>query len=130
MKYKYAGQHPITASYSGDLKNAPSTSPTMTEGIYYASGTKVSSSGSPSVVGQAVTFTAKVSQKQGANIPDGELVTFYDRSVEIGTGTTTNGIATFTTSSLKVGTHVIKAVYAGDTRIMSSHGQVKQIVKP
>ena len=130
LKYKYAGQHPITAYYSGDLNNAPSTSPTVTEGIFYASGTKVSTSGSPSVAGQAVTFTARVSQKQGANIPDGELVTFYDKSTQIGTGTTTNGIATFTTSALSVGTHLIKAVYAGDNRIMSSYGRVKQIVKP
>jgi hypothetical protein len=128
MKYKSPGQHQIAASYSGDLQNGASSSPTLTEGIYYASGTKVSTSGSPSVVGQAVTFTAIVSSKQG--IPDGELITFYDGSAEIGTGTTTDGSATFTTSALSVGTHFIKAVYAGDMRIMSSYRHVKQIVKP
>src|SRR5208282_2656678 len=107
-KYKTAGVHSITAAYSGDLNNVGSMSSTLTEDIYDSTKMVVTTSGSPSMVGQPVTFTATVTPTQGA-IPDGELVTFYNYKAEIGTGTTASGVATFTTSSLKAGTHHIKA---------------------
>jgi RHS repeat-associated protein len=89
--------------------------------------TKVASSGSPSFVGQSVTFTATVTAT-GGSIPNGETVTFDDGTVVIGTGTTSSGVATFTTSSLVAKTHTIKAVYAGDTQFKTSSGTVKQVV--
>ena len=66
--------------------------------------TTVASSGTPSFVAQPVTFTAIVTSSYGA-IPDGELVTFFDDpdhtvKTEIGTGTTTGGVATCTTLRL------------------------------
>jgi Bacterial Ig-like domain (group 3)/FG-GAP repeat len=90
--------------------------------------TTVTSSGSPSFVGQAVTFMATVTSRYGA-IPDGELVTFYDDGVVIGTGLITGGIATSMTSSLTVKTHSIKAVYIGDANFKSSFGGLTQVVK-
>jgi len=66
--------------------------------------------------------------KHGA-IPDGELVTFYDGKTEMGTGTTVSGVATFTTSSLKPRTHIIKATYPGDDTFEPSAGSVKQVVE-
>ena len=42
----------------------------------------------------------------------------------LGTVTLTNGTASFTTSSLAVGTHSIKAVYAGDTNFKTSTSAV------
>jgi len=74
-----------------------------------------------------VTFTATVTSTHGA-IPDGELVTFYDGKLAIGTGTTAGGVATFTTSSLKAETHSIKATYAGDDTFEPSTGLVRQVV--
>ena len=44
------------------------------------------------------------------------------------TGHTTSGLATFRTSLLKVGTHSIRATYAGDTTFKPSSGAVKQVV--
>jgi Bacterial Ig-like domain (group 3)/FG-GAP-like repeat len=125
--YKGIGVHLITAAYSGDLHNDSSTSSTLTEDIQGASKTVLASSGSPSFIGQTVTFTATVTSKFG-NIPDGELVTFYDRATKIGTGPTANGMATLATSSLSANTHSIKAKYPGDAIFKLSSGTVRQIV--
>jgi hypothetical protein len=89
--------------------------------------TAVATSGSPSFVGQPVKFTASVTSVYGT-VPSGELVTFYDGHSAIGTGTTADGAAALTTSSLRAGTHEIKAVYAGDRTFAPSSGRVKQIV--
>jgi len=126
--YKKGGSHPITAAYSGDANNLGSTSVTLTEFIEtVVTKTAVTTSGSPSVVLQPVTFTATVTSAHGA-IPDGELVTFYDGTTAIGTGATASGAATFTTSSLTAKTHTIKATYAGDDTFEPSTGSVEQVV--
>ena len=126
--YTKAGYQAITATYSGDASNLGSTSATLMEYIdSVASKTVVTTSGSPSLDGQPVTFTATVTSTHGA-IPDGELVTFYDGKTAIGTGTTAGGIATFVTSSLKAETHTIKAASPGDETFEPSTGSVKQVV--
>ena len=83
----------------------------------------------PSVSGQAVTFTATIAPvSPGSGTPTGN-VTFDDGSTVLGTVTLNNGTASFTTSSLAVGTHSIKAVYAGDTNFKTSTSAVlKQVV--
>jgi Bacterial Ig-like domain (group 3)/FG-GAP-like repeat len=125
-----AGTHDIQASYlgnssfkssSGKVSEVVAAPPVVTE-------TKLSTSGSPSLVGQAVTFTARVTSRYGA-IPDGEVVTFGDGSTTMGTGTTTGGVATFTTSSLKARTHTIRGTYAGDGTFQTSWGAVAQVVE-
>jgi hypothetical protein len=121
------GIHSITATYSGDLHNAHSTSSTLTEDIQGASRTVVVSSGSPSFVGQSVTFTATVTSAFG-NIPDGELVTFYDGHTGLGSVALAGGTAAYTTASLSAKTHTIKATYAGDTMFKTSTGFVMQVV--
>ncbi len=128
-KYSTPGTHSITAAYSGDANNTGSVSATLVEQINkgFTSKTVLTTSGSPSFVGQPVTFTATVTSIHGA-IPNGGLVTFYDGSTEIGTGTTAGGVATFTTSSLVAKTHIIKATYAGDAIFEPSSGTVKQVV--
>ena len=73
--------------------------------------TTITSLANTSVYGQAVTFTAIV--RSGAGTPTG-TVTFNDGSTTLGIGTLSNGVATFTTSALAVGTHgSITAVYGG-----------------
>src|SRR6266403_5517724 len=74
-----------------------------------ATTTALSSSKDPSSFGQSVTFTAKVTGFS----PTG-TVTFFDGGMQIGTGTLAAGTATFTTSSLAVGSHSITAKYGGD----------------
>jgi hypothetical protein len=128
--YKSAGAHLITARYSGDANNVSSMSAVLEEAIgkpTFRLEITLATSGSPSLVGQSVTFTATVTSIFGA-IPDGELVTFYDGRTAIGSGTTAGGVATFTTSSLTATTHAIKAIYAGDAIFLPNSRTVKQVV--
>jgi hypothetical protein len=98
--------------------------------IPYPTHTAVTTSGSPSLLGQPVTFTATVSFAIGNAVPNGELVHFYDGPTQIGSGVTVNGVATFTTSSLKAGTHTIKGAYGGDASLEPSRSSVIQVVEP
>jgi uncharacterized repeat protein (TIGR03803 family) len=69
----------------------------------------LASSMNPSMLGQAVTFTATVTSSAGPP-PDGEIVVFQP----IGQAAMTGGVATYTTSRLAVGTTNIHALYNGD----------------
>jgi hypothetical protein len=91
--------------------------------------TTLSSSPNPSVHGQAVTFTAVVSSGAGTP-PNGETVSFMKGKVVLGTGTLSDGSATFMTSTLPVGTNSITAVYGGDANFGGSTSNVvKQVVE-
>ena len=127
IKYKTNGVHTVTATYSGDSNNTTSTSAPLTEDVQGKTETQVTTSGSPSLEGQAVTFTATVTPKYGA-VPNGELVTFLDGRRVLGSVPLSGGTAAFTTSSLSVKTHIIKAVYAGDAISKTSSGRVTQVV--
>jgi probable HAF family extracellular repeat protein len=90
----------------------------------------LASSQNPSRAGQSVTFTASVSAIVGLP-PDGEQVTFKDGSKVIGTGTLLSGSASVTTSSLKVGTRSIIAIYAGDVNYdANKSAKLPQVVNP
>ena len=122
--------HSITVVYGGDTNFLTSTSSILTQNVKQATTTSsVSSSANPSVSGQAVTFTATIDPvSPGSGTPTGN-VTFDDGSTVLGTVTLTSWTASFTTSSLALGTHSIKAVYAGDTNFKASTSAVlKQVV--
>src|SRR5262249_44345305 len=97
---------------SGALTQAVSNPITVSPA---ATTTSVTTSGSPSVFGQSVTFTATVGvTAPGAGAPTG-TVPFMDGGNTVGTGTLDgSGMATFATTALSVGTHTITAAYAGD----------------
>jgi YD repeat-containing protein len=123
------GAHSVVATYNGNTYYTSSTSApltqTVTQGI---STTTLTSSPDPSVFGQAVTLTATVS---GPAAPTG-VVDFYDGTYLLATHYLTgseNGVTTFTTTALGVGTHVLTAVYLGDSNLQgSSSGSVSQVV--
>jgi len=128
--YKKGGVHAMMAVYSGDANNAGSTSATLMEYVAsYASETKLTSSGSPSYVGQPVTFTATVTSKHGV-IPDGELVTFYRwKTHQLASVALVGGVATYTTSFSTPWRYAIKAVYPGDAEFAPSVGSMVQTVQ-
>jgi hypothetical protein len=80
-----------------------------------ATTTALSSSKNPSSFAQLVTFTARVTGFS----PTG-TVTFIDGGMQIGAGTLAAGTATFTTTSLAVGSHSITAKYGGDPNNVAS----------
>src|SRR5262245_46244321 len=71
--------------------------------------TAISSSQNPSSFGQPVQFAVKVTGLS----PTGS-VTLFDGGTQIGTGTLAAGTASFTISSLAVGSHSLTAQYSGD----------------
>jgi len=129
------GSHSITASYGGDTNFTGSTSALLTQTVNKASTTTtVASSANPSVFGQSVTFTATVAPvAPGAGSPSG-AVNFLDGTITIGSGTLSASspfVATFTTSSLAVGSHSITASYAGNSNFSgSTSATLTQTVNP
>ncbi|MBZ5656603.1 MAG: Ig-like domain repeat protein [Acidobacteriia bacterium] len=126
-KYTSNGVHSITATYEPDANNIGSTSAPVTEYVRGPSKTTLTTSGSPTIVGQSVTFTATVTSLYG-KIPDGELVTFYDGTTTLGSVALAAGKAAYTTSFLLGKTHTIKVTYGGDTIFKPSTGSLKQVV--
>jgi hypothetical protein len=115
--YRVHGLHALAAIYSGDLHNSASTSATLNEYIGtfpVPSRTTLTTSGSPSLTGQAVAFTATVAllDPSYGPIPSGESVTFYDGTNILGSRTLLNGTAAYSTPSLSAKTHTIKATTA------------------
>jgi hypothetical protein len=114
------GTHPITAVYAGTIDFNAVTSPVLNQVIQavpLASMVTLTSSVNPSLVGQPVTFTAT------ASVPgpfpfliQSGTMTFLDGATVIGTGAINRfGRATFTTSTLALGSHPITASYPGGT---------------
>lgn len=105
------GSHSITAVYSGDSNNAPSTSAAFVQTVTKASSAVSITSSAPSIsFGQSVTFTATVTGASPAGavqFKDG--VTNLDAPV-----TLINGLASLTTTALGQGSHSITATYSGD----------------
>jgi hypothetical protein len=113
------GAHSITAVYSGDANYLSSTSAVLMQTVKKAgSTTALVSSKNPSVFGAAVTFAATV-HSSTTGIPTGS-VTFKDGATVLGSRSLVAGKATFTTSTLAVGSHSITAVYGGSTNFTAS----------
>jgi CSLREA domain-containing protein len=122
------GHHPITATYSGDANHTGSTSNTVDQVVNQAdTAATLTSALNPSIVGQAVTFTATVAST--VDTPSGS-VQFYVDGAALGSPLAlSNGQASLSTLALAVGTHPITATYSGD---VNYHGgvsnQVDQVV--
>jgi hypothetical protein len=128
VKYKTPGPHQIVATYTGSSNIAGSYSAPRNQSVLGPTTTRITTSGSPSLGGQSVTFTATITSKYGA-IPNGETVTFYVNSTELGSAMTSSGVATLSTSSLSAGTHYVRATYAGDLDFATSSSKVEQVVE-
>ncbi len=95
-----------------------------------ATTTTLVSSANPSVRGQTVTFTATVAAAApGAGTPTGE-VTFYDGLTVLATVPLNSGTASLSTSSLRTGTHRIRAIYDGSSDFKTSQAVLSQVVRP
>jgi Bacterial Ig-like domain (group 3) len=122
--------HSITITYPGDTDFLAGTSSPLAQTVNKAATTTtLVSSLNPSNHGTAVTFTATITPAFGGAVTG--TVNFKDGSTIIGTGTVNAARkATFTTSTLTVGTHPITAVYPASTNLKSSFSTaVHQVVK-
>jgi MBG domain-containing protein/Big-like domain-containing protein/centrosomal CEP192-like protein/NHL repeat-containing protein len=88
--------------------------------------TAVATSGSPATFGTSVTFTATVTTTSG--VVSGS-VNFSDGSTLLGTGTlNASGIATFSTTTLAVGSHTITAAFQANTNFTASTATLTQVM--
>ena len=101
----------------------PATSGPFTATATTAETVSLVSTANPAVVGSSVTFTASVPRDATGT------VAFLDGSSILGNVTVANGLASFTTSSLTGGNHVIATVYSGDSSYSgSTSGMVNELV--
>jgi sugar lactone lactonase YvrE len=113
-----------SSSYTADY-NSSSACQSFTVINTQPTTTTLASNINPVFLSNSVTFTATVTPSSGAIVPTG-TVTFYDGSTAIGTGTLSasgsgaSAVASLTTTSLAAGSHVITAVYSGDTNSQGS----------
>jgi LPXTG-site transpeptidase (sortase) family protein len=124
VTYAGTGSHSITAVYGGDANFTTSTSAPLTQTVNAGNtGTALTSSVNPSVVGQNVTYTATVTASPpGAGTPTG-TVDFQDGGVSIagcGAQALVAGTATCTLTYAVAGSHTITAIYSGDTNFSTS----------
>jgi hypothetical protein len=121
------GMHSIVAAYGNDT-NGHSSSTSIDNGasplsqiVNEVTATAlVSSTGTtPSALGQSVTFTATVTTPNGGGVTPDQTVTFMNGTAVLGTPQTlpANGIVTYQTSTLPLGSNPITAVYSGDATI-------------
>jgi hypothetical protein len=121
--------HSITVSYGGDGNFTGSTSPALNQVVNKdPSKTTLNLSLNTSVYGQAVTFTATVAAlPPGAGTPSG-TVTFLDGTTPLYTANLSGGTATYSTTTLAVGSHSIVASYNGDGNFAVSASTGKAFV--
>ncbi len=113
------GTYPLTFTANNGINPQATQSFTLT--VNQASTTTaLTPSANPSVTGQSVTFTATVSGSSGTPTPTGS-VTFYANGTPLGSDTlNASGVATWSTSTLSVGSQTITADYGGDSNYAGS----------
>jgi hypothetical protein len=127
------GTHPLTAVYSGSSGFQSSTSNTVQLVVLGdATDATLTASPNPAAAGTSVTFTAPVANTIiPSGLPTG-TVTFLDGTTVLGQATLNgSGIATYSTSSLAIGTHPVTAAYSGATNMLASvSAAVEEVIVP
>ena len=121
------GSHTFTAAYSGNSNYAGSTSSNVPYTVNAVT-SLTSLTANPfagSISTQLVTLTATISPLTATGTVD-----FKDGSTTLNGSPVAivSGVATFTTSSLIVGSHTFTATYSGDSKFASSSGNLSYMV--
>jgi hypothetical protein len=110
------GTHTVTAQYGGDSLHDSSISPPISQVVDKAgTTTTLTSSSNPVKRGGTVTFTAAISAAAATG-----TVQFNDGAALLGIAAVSGGSASFSTSTLGGGKHLITAVYSGDDNFEGS----------
>jgi hypothetical protein len=107
------GSHTIDAQFTPNSSNVNGSSDSLTQGVFAVStATTLGSSVNPSVLGQSVTFTATVSAVAPSSaVPTGSVTFTVDGGGAVVVGLNGSGQASFTTSTLSLGSHDIDGAY-------------------
>jgi plastocyanin len=117
-----SGSRTATLVITDNAAGSPQTAALSGTGVgLRATATTISSAPNPSTYGQAVTFTATVTS---SGVTPSGTVTFSDGGTALGSSTLNgSGQASFTTSTLRAGSHSIVATYNGNGQFASSSSQ-------
>jgi photosystem II stability/assembly factor-like uncharacterized protein len=119
-----AGLHTLTVAAPGLLAQTADM-----EVSPVATATLLTSSASPAVFGQAVTFTATVQATGPPAAPPSGSVTFMSAGAVLAVVPLSGGQASFTTAALTPGAYDVTAAYGGDAACTpSASGPVGQVV--
>ncbi|WP_446742445.1 beta strand repeat-containing protein [Silvibacterium acidisoli] len=123
-----AGTVVVTASQAGNGTYAAATPISQTIAVAQAStATALTSSTASGNQGTAITFTATVTSSIKA-VPTG-TVQFLDGTSVLGSSQlNAQGVATYATSAISIGSHTIQAVYSGDANFSGSSGTFTQVI--
>jgi Big-like domain-containing protein/VCBS repeat protein len=122
-----ADPYPVIAIYRGDTNNLSSTSSVLNQTVLQTTSVAtLTSSLNPATVGQAITFTAKITSP--TVIPSGP-VTFKVGTTVLGTAQLSGGKAMFMTSTLPAGSTVVKVTYNGNSNVKGSSASITQTVQ-
>jgi autotransporter-associated beta strand protein len=125
------GNHSIVATYAGDSNFAGGPSNTVTQKVTATPTVVTVTSGlSPSISGQAVTFTTTVAPQSGTGTPTGTVQFSVDGVALLPTMNLVNGMASFTVAGarLPAGNHTVSVSYGGDPNFNNNVGSVTQVV--
>jgi sugar lactone lactonase YvrE len=114
-----AGALTLTATYAGNADYLASTSAAITLDVLTSTATSLTAALNPATFEQSVTLTATITPAPtGASLG---MVTFFNGGASIGTGApNASGVATFSASTLPVGTLSLTASYSGNTLFTAS----------
>jgi autotransporter-associated beta strand protein len=119
-----AGNHSVTAVYSGDSSFAPSSPATPANLSVSAAGTTTSMldfTGSPTVAGQLAIFIATVTPvSPGGGVPTGTLQFVLDGVVQPAVSLNGNGQAGLDIANLPAATHTVGAIFNGNANYLGS----------
>jgi hypothetical protein len=114
------GKHVLTVFWPGNSIYSAITFTASHEVEKAPSSVALSSSLTPAPLGSSVIFTATISSA----LPVGtgaDTVMFFDGTIELGTvAVSGENTATYTTSSLALGSHSVTAVYSGNSQVQGS----------
>jgi ELWxxDGT repeat protein len=123
------GSHAVTAVYNGAAAFQGSTALAVGVTVNIPTFTSLFVSKTTAVTGQSVKLTASVTPAHPGPFALTGTVTFFDNGKALGHGTLANGVATFTVSGMKPGTHHFTAAYGGNSHFQASPASAVQVVK-
>jgi hypothetical protein len=118
------GKYSLKAEYSGDSTYPPTAAVHSLTVAKIATATTLKAAPNPAFLKERVTFTAKVTAEAGSKLPTG-LVTFQDGTKMLSEAwLDASGTASFSKSSLAIGSHSVTAVYRGNSSFAASTSKV------
>jgi hypothetical protein len=120
------GTYPITVTGKGGNLTLSTTVALTVPAV--ATTTTVISSANPQVLGSAVSFTATVTPAFGTGVPTGDVVFFENGTTVFEAALDGKGKATFSTSTMANGQHIILASYAGSNAYTASSASLTETI--